>query len=219
MTVMEMLAEFCLSHNNSRYAMDKPFRVGDFVYATDGRAAVRVRASTAPDVGEIEKPPPVGGVFPSDTSGMTAYPIPHGLPKDRFPCPECKGERETDSVECPDCCCRFKITGKSMCQRCEGTGTEATNIRRRIGPVTYLNEMLLDRVRRAGATTAWVHSRDKTVYFAWEGGEAVVVLWGLFQEPALADLGYPAAVRTTGTGCIEAVDEQMPASPAGGSND
>lgn len=227
MTVMEMLAEFCSPYKSPltyKYSMDAPFRVGEFVYATDGKACVRVPASAAPEVGESDKAPPVQEVFYADIGGMTAYPIPPGLPKDRFPCSVCKGDGKAHTIMCPACdgdgwteceecgaehdCedCNgsgdIPGNGEGPCECCNGTGTEAADIRRRIGPVTYLNEMLLDRVRRAGATEARVIGPGKPVYFAWEGGEAVIMPW--FNDRA-KDMGYPEAVRYRG-GDIEAVD-------------
>lgn len=122
----------CCAKEDGRYKISKPFARGGFVYATDGRRAVR-QPYEGPDFGDG---PDVGQVFVGEWETRPT-PLPNAPPEwgphicpecDRVPskpCAECCGSGETECCECgadrecPDC----DGKGKNPCEDCDGAGT------------------------------------------------------------------------------------------------
>ena len=113
----------CVAMGESfRYALDKPWREGDTVYATNGW--VIVRCPYRPEFGEVpttDKAPPHHNVW-MDPSEFKAWPLDlPELPPPLEPtvrtsteCPECEGD---GTGECPHC-----GSDTEECDNCDGTG-------------------------------------------------------------------------------------------------
>lgn len=106
----------------SRYEMERPWREGDMVYATNGWAIVRCKYR--PEFGDVptnDNPPPHAGLWMAATEfAADPLPIPE-LPTPLQPttitsteCPDCEGD---GTSECPHC-------GEQSvdCKKCDGTG-------------------------------------------------------------------------------------------------
>jgi hypothetical protein len=120
------ILKFCARPSDPREHLQKPFRVGEWVYATDGRAAVRVPANACPDVTEIADPnatgpKAIGGLFdraiafPGDFMQIPAL-------GDVLRCRACRGAGKLWVSECPDCDGEGSFwhgRQKYDCQNCE----------------------------------------------------------------------------------------------------
>jgi len=122
-TSIDDFLALCCAKSPSRYAITKPFRKGEYVYATDGRIIARVpaagRAEPESDTMDGVKTPPCLDL-PWDRSryAMAAATIPDGPDPEWESCVRCGG-----SGDCTDCDC-----GNSHeCGRCKGTGGNIAN--------------------------------------------------------------------------------------------
>lgn len=211
MNVQELLAMFCTA-KDFKYALSKPFRVGDYVYATDGRGAIRLPADMLPDAATEGKFPPVLDL-PWGVTGKVEHPIPSAISAQVVPCESCRGDGTQHEKECPECygvgdvecsqcghmaMCdrcygRGTVSGdrKSPCIQCDGTGEKVNDVARRIGDKTYFYERMLRRARAADAETIWIGKPDAPAYFRAGKVEGLIM-------PANSDmakeLGYPAVI-------------------------
>jgi hypothetical protein len=135
------LSAFCLKDQDRHYstsrsviaAMMRPWRDGDWVYATNGKSAVRVPATPetlaqipdAPEGAESLTPPPVASMMQAlDFSLCTAplpslRPDPRGVPREA-PCDDC-GTCEACGGE-GTCLCS-QCENEHDCGQCDGKGT------------------------------------------------------------------------------------------------
>ncbi len=123
----------CHKGEPSRYAIDRPFRDGEYVCATDGRIVVRLH-DPANEYPSDAKGPPVGSLPWSEKHGppMRMPPLPEAVVE---PCPKCKGTRKVEcgrcdegKIKCSECGniyrCPDCVGGEFPCEKCkDGTIT------------------------------------------------------------------------------------------------
>jgi hypothetical protein len=96
------LQRFCASDLDSREYLRKPWRAGEWVYATNGHFAVRVPAADFPDVAEEPKAPnKVSALFDAHSQPGEWLSLPQ-VPALRA-CLSCGGKRFQFAVKCEDC--------------------------------------------------------------------------------------------------------------------
>ena len=103
------LQSFCANQWEVRSYLQRPWRDGEWVYATNGHMIVRVPAESAPDVeartsAQPKNPPDMFRVALEQEGEFLLMPP---LPED-VPCPTCAGTGEIDegiygTDECPSC--------------------------------------------------------------------------------------------------------------------
>lgn len=186
------LLPFC-STDELRENLLKPFSVGEFTYATDGRIAVRV--PRLPDVGEIEKPVGVERLF---REGYKPTAPAHEIPELTFRDLECKmcegngkirkcydcdgeGERECDmghTHKCDTCDGDGGFASDSEkgepCFKCGGTGKIPDAIGVGIGVGTFSN-LLLAKIRGLPECKMHVESNTSVATFTFNGGGGLLM--------------------------------------------
>jgi hypothetical protein len=200
----------CASALSGRYSMDKPFRIGDIVYATDAKIAVRMTAT--------DKDKPVEGAPPADTLQMwndkyetTPTPIPELGERPIVKCESCNGTGNaqtrcgdcdgTGYVECPHCgneesCENCKGEGwvvsatptDDKCIDCKGAGAVPKPVEYiKVGNV-YLNGKYLRPLKELGASVFMRldKRKDSTVRFTVGDCEGILMMT---QPPKEADNG------------------------------
>lgn len=106
----------CAAKEIFRYAINVPFRIGNYIYATDGRTAVRMKAPTGfrQPKGEF---PPVDTVGWNEPRGEPVdLPDPGPAPERGPKCERCKG-KGVGPVDCEQC----RGTGECECYACGHT--------------------------------------------------------------------------------------------------
>ena len=115
---------FCRSDMDK---LNKPFRMGAFVYASDGKIAVRVPAESMPDVQENPDAPNAASL--EFDGGADFIPLP-ACASSPVPCIECGGTGI--QTKCRKCAGTGEITcvcgdcgheHETECPSCEGSGT------------------------------------------------------------------------------------------------
>ena len=99
------LQRYCANDSDPRGYLWKPWRVGEWVYATNGHLAVRVPTADFPDAAENYKAPQrIAGLFAHAFDGLEApdFSAMPELPK-LIKCLACKGTGRLHSIKCPDC--------------------------------------------------------------------------------------------------------------------
>lgn len=166
------LQRFCATEADQREHLRKPWRVGKWVFATNGHFAVRVPASDYPDVddGLPGKHPDVGAMFDKYLDGREFLLMPP-LP-DVTDCSACGGQGWVFARKCGDCVdgefthgeweydCKncqgsaagpgwIKVDGdsngaeKRICDMCDGLGKPlGSNGASQIGDAHYMNVYL-----------------------------------------------------------------------------
>lgn len=131
-TITEIdLQPFCeeASDKVPRYAIEKPFVIGERRYGTDVKVAISVPAPGEPDSVSDRKYPRMADVFKNWNECRVWQPWPASNPViGNVTCPKCKGNGAAHSRECDECdghggtiCdhCDSEIE----CKECEGEGT------------------------------------------------------------------------------------------------
>lgn len=210
MTTAEMLAMFC-GNTIGRYTYAVPFRVGGYVYATDGSTCVRVHETELPLVGGAANSPPAE-TLPWSSLSRKEYPIPPRFDK-TYPCESCKGDGKSHEVKCEECngdgyvecgecghehkceACNGNgvfTGGGGQCEECGGSGVSPAPIGVRVGPDVYVSETYLERARKCGATTVWGNGPNRPVYFTAGPLEGLIMPMNVHHADLL---GYPPYVR------------------------
>jgi hypothetical protein len=106
MTLHPIFKECC--GTNARYALDKPFRRGDKVYATDGAIIVRCPAEGLRIQEVVGVPPPELLDWTRARWASTALTLPKVKASVKIECENCKGRRTVyvgfaKQRKCPDC--------------------------------------------------------------------------------------------------------------------
>lgn len=113
---------------STRYTLDRPFRLGEYVYATDSRGVARVPASAMPQVGEVKKPPPVEEL-PWDGPSPGPVTLPDPGPLRVAECSDCSGTGKLARAKCWRCRGRGRSEcphcgQDAVCDECDGDGSE-----------------------------------------------------------------------------------------------
>ena len=99
------LQRYSANDSDCREHLRKPWRAGEWVYATNGHLAVRVPAASFPDAQENAKAPTtIGDLFARAFDSKA--PSDFRLMPDLQPlkkCGWCKGKGRMHSIKCPDC--------------------------------------------------------------------------------------------------------------------
>jgi hypothetical protein len=140
------LQKFC-STNKNRKPICQPFKLGDYVYATNGCILVQVEASDYPEFGEVEKAPHVEQLLIGHKStaamALASIVLPHraqnkckhcdgkGSGPKQEECEICAGSGSHDCEcgtvhECGHCrgTGNVNVSGEQPCEYCEGTGKD-----------------------------------------------------------------------------------------------
>ncbi len=190
---MEILKKFC-SRDQNKYQLIEPFSQGDYTYATDGRAAIRV--PRVDGIGENENAPNMeflkwDHADLTDWCDLPEYAIDKtvkcpdcgGHGKIAF-CPECDGEGEVFfenayseyEICCDTCRGLGSIASESchICDACDGTGI---NHRQPIefGEV-HIQALLLNRIAQLeGAKLYQPSDIHMPIKFIFDGGCGLVM--------------------------------------------
>ena len=99
------LSKFCESKGSARIHLQRPWRKGDWVYATNGHLLVRVKPEMVADAAqETLRQPDVEALFTRYLDGCSDLQfIPMPTTPQPDPCPNCGGKGNAWSVLCPDC--------------------------------------------------------------------------------------------------------------------
>jgi len=131
------LKPFCANVTDPREYLRAPFKVGEWVYATNGHMAIRVKADNFPDMGEVadhkaKVPKAIGGLFERalKKAGGAFQAMPASPPLK--PCRDCRGCGEWPAVQCDDCDGEGQFRHGAFwydCKNCEGSFAGAGFIR------------------------------------------------------------------------------------------
>lgn len=118
MQVNELPAIFAdfVAQTDTRYALTRPFRDGDYVVATNGRIIVRQRNAEWVDPDPLPNTPKTAGLFTPPRIASYGEPVPlpdPGLVREEQ-CEKCLGDGECTCASCG---------AGSTCPTCGGTGT------------------------------------------------------------------------------------------------
>jgi hypothetical protein len=148
---LEALQQFC-STEWSRPYLHKPFSVGGFTYAADGRTLLRV--ARLADAGEPTKilnwDKPLNGIEVATFSPLLHKPLPKIAAAQEVTCGGCNGSgRDHD---CPVCDCKCEVCGGAKIEKVEPK--VSTTVRGNIFNLLYLARILaLPSVEFADKTT------------------------------------------------------------------
>lgn len=94
---------FCANELDEREYLRKPWKHGEWVYATNGHVCVRVPAATMPDVAENAKAPAAHNLFTKNLEGRQCDFL--LMPKIAAPmkCHGCNGRGAVMARKCPSC--------------------------------------------------------------------------------------------------------------------
>lgn len=170
------LMQFCEDRHGTRPALQQPWQANDYVYASDGRIIVRVRALDYPDV----KMNPVALRGPSEDK--SAFPWEHSylLAKhwikpthemrccNHPPCMECNG---TGMHVCPQC------EKDHECGTCDGWGRVGKVGHVDVGPIRF-STIYCYLLCRLPEVELWIDPKNKSVHmipFRFAGGLGYVM--------------------------------------------
>jgi hypothetical protein len=180
-----------------RYVLSRPWRAGPFVYATDGRIAVRMAAGPdCPVPGPAGRvPAKINDVF---AGPFAAEPTPlPDVPDGRRPCRDCRGKGRLPARACTGCrgtglCYRCECEAAHDCGRCGGAGKleeckclecGGRGYVVEIEPVRIANHYCISNeyigiLKRHGVSVVWLPARwDQAARFT--AGEVEGVVMGM----------------------------------------
>lgn len=194
MSQTDILARFAAGNDDIRKYLRAPFRQGDYIYATDGKVAVRFQKSEGLDAPESDKPHKVGDLFDKFRTDNFLAKFPQLPPPDKCPacngtgigyeCPECDGTGEfkhgSHTYECKECDGSGDVDDGDEgydrpCWHCGGSGHAVQPVR--VSDIQHFDRRLLVKlkdlpgIRFAPAPT---HAED-AAYFTFEGGEGLLM--------------------------------------------
>lgn len=97
------LMRFCANESDPRDHLRKPWKHGEWVYATNGHVCVRVPASSMPDVGECDKAPPAQNMFLKYMEQRQCEFLPMPPLQKVAKCRACNGIGTVLATKCPAC--------------------------------------------------------------------------------------------------------------------
>ena len=117
------LSKFCANESDPREHLRRPWKHGEWVYATNGHLCVRVPAASMPDVAECDKAPNAQNLFQKHMEQRQCeFLLMPTLPKVHA-CGDCEGKGTVLAVKCPACTDgAFDHYGDTYdCLHCEGS--------------------------------------------------------------------------------------------------
>jgi hypothetical protein len=117
------LSRFSATKHDPRQYLRKPWKRGEWVYATNGHLCVRVPADSMPDVAECSKAPPAQNLFQKHIEQRECDFLLMPPLKAVNPCKTCDGKGVVMARECSSCDDgTFDRDGYTYdCQFCEGS--------------------------------------------------------------------------------------------------
>lgn len=97
------LMRFCANDNDAREYLRKPWKHGEWVYATNGHLCVRVPATTMPDATECDKAPPAHNLFTKHIEQRECEFLPMPKMAPLLKCSACYGKGYVFARKCPSC--------------------------------------------------------------------------------------------------------------------
>ena len=173
------LQRYCANDSDPREYLWRPWRAGEFVYATNGHLAVRVPAADLPDAAENSKAPKsIADLFAGAFDGREArdFRAMPELPK-LIKCLDCKGAGRLE------CAHGAEGSREQACESCLGLGYQnRVNGHTKIGDAFYsdvylhmLGELPQCRVCPGEpASRAW-EPKPQPAAFAFDGGQAILM--------------------------------------------
>lgn len=125
MDTLKLLAPFFYRHYDRGEWIRKPWTVGDYTHATDGRILVRVPKLDGFDATEdaVTKTAGVIAQFSDWKNAGQGMPLPAFQPRETENCKTCKGTGRAEYVECDTCGGAISLNGQTIkCVDCSGTG-------------------------------------------------------------------------------------------------
>lgn len=159
------LQSFCCKADEREFTQ-RPFRVGDWVFATTGAILVRVPASAAPDVGPLDR-----GHVPTNCAALVekwehqpAQAVGHVPPlKPLTKCQACSGTGWFGSSDDDD---------RDPCRRCGGLGHDRSAVD--IAGIPFEN-VYLHKIAAPPNVTLRVHGPSDPMVFTFDGGVGLLM--------------------------------------------
>jgi hypothetical protein len=161
------LDKFC-EKDGVRYYLEKPFRLGGYIYATNGHLAVRIPDDGREAAEAYKSVSGIGKIF-ADAIARDGeqFTVPNiALPDgpDEEKCPACNGLGE------PEC----DMEHMHDCPECDGTGMVETCIRVSVG-VAEFQRKYLRLLAELPNCKIFVQRPDRSAYFTFDGGEGCLM--------------------------------------------
>jgi hypothetical protein len=194
MKMLDLLMSFCAKDSSAqRTYLHKPFRLGEFIYATNGHVAIRIPDDGTIQAEDIEKVKSIGNYF-SDVNGKyvaipelpAAESCSHcygtGKGKPKTECDECDGDGEfrhgSHYYECKECDGEGSIEADEgvgeNCEYCNGTG-EQRHQPIKVGK-SYFNRMYLVKISTLpNLKFCNPKSENDFCNFIFDGGEGCIM--------------------------------------------
>lgn len=140
------LLNFTAAEPTTRYAMNLPFRLGDFIYATDGKWAARIPADAVPAdaILALSKGPPANEVFDAYKPTSQVIALVH---IDAEPCKKCG---DVGSWTCSEC------EHEHDCQECDTAQPAEYLDADTNAPLAYLDRRRVNRLVEMGFHNATI---------------------------------------------------------------
>jgi hypothetical protein len=156
------LTPFC-SVDETRMAINTPFVLNGWKYATDGRVCVRIKTYEPDDSNEPYKRPKASDLFKGfNVGGLESFEIPDLKGVEMLECDECNG---AGSVTC-------NYGHEHECDMCEG-GTVEKWSNQHIGPATF-SERYLVKIKALPSLKFFPTKSDAPAFFTFNGGEGII---------------------------------------------
>ncbi len=191
---IELLNNFCAkSKDDPRTYLYKPFLIGEYIYATNGHVAIRVKNDgSLPEVAEIDKVKTISNYFQSLSSDFIDIPsIPNPEPckhcqgsgkwNEKIECDECDGDGEfihgSHYYSCKECDGEGKIeTGNKVgiCDSCEGSGHSRMQ-HMQIGIASFAVRYIIKISALPGIKFCKPIHQNDIATFVFDGGEGCIM--------------------------------------------
>lgn len=157
---IDLLSRFCAAYG---YRLKQPFSRGEYTYATDGKAMIRV--FRRPEVPEIPEAPHAERAWPAAIATEFRPASYLWLSEPAYTaCEDCDG-RGTEH-DCPACHC--------TCRKCNGRGEIAEETAIEIGPSAIPTKYARLLVSLPGLLIAEPAETDAVLQFRFDGGEGII---------------------------------------------
>lgn len=179
----ESLKPFCYRHDDRGDWIKKPWTIGDYTHATDGRILVRAPKLDGFDASEeaVKKTAGVIAQFSEWQKVNHGMPLPPFKPRETENCQTCKGSGSACYVECDTCGGAISLNGQTInCVDCTGTGHRLKHDGGNFAPVKLGSQWTSSFYYEKLASLpglVWFNNSDALgpIYFRFDGGDGLLM--------------------------------------------